>query len=154
MMAVEKTFNGETFTELDTPTAQFYHVSVDNEFPYNIYGAQQDNSSIRIASRSSGNDIGPESWYAVAGGEAGYIEADPTNADITYGGEYDGQLSSFNKTGQGKDISVSRIEYWSSFQCKKNTVFNGRTQLFFASQPKKECMLLRSTRDRRSRSFI
>lgn len=103
----EVTFNGgETFTALDTPTAQFYHVSVDNEFPYNIYGAQQDNSSIRIASRSSGNDIGPESWYAVAGGEAGYIEADPTNADITYGGEYDGQLSSYNKkTGQGKDIS-------------------------------------------------
>ncbi|MFV8331780.1 glycosyl hydrolase [Flavobacterium sp. GSP14] len=103
----EVTFNGgETFTELDTPTSQFYHVSVDNEFPYNIYGAQQDNSSIRIASRSSGNSIGPESWYAVAGGEAGYIEADPTNADITYGGEYDGQLSSFNKkTGQGKDIS-------------------------------------------------
>ncbi|MFV8351604.1 glycosyl hydrolase [Flavobacterium sp. XS2P14] len=103
----EVTFNGgETFAELDTPTSQFYHVSVDNEFPYNIYGAQQDNSSIRIASRSSGNSIGPESWYAVAGGEAGYIEADPTNADITYGGEYDGQLSSFNKkTGQGKDIS-------------------------------------------------
>jgi photosystem II stability/assembly factor-like uncharacterized protein len=46
----EVTFNGgETFTALDTPTAQFYHVSVDNEFPYNIYGAQQDNSSIRIA---------------------------------------------------------------------------------------------------------
>ena len=103
----EVTFNGgETFTALDTPTAQFYHVSVDNEFPYNIYGAQQDNSSIRIASRSSGNSIGPESWYAVAGGEAGYIEADPTNADITYGGEYDGQLSSYNKkTGQGQDIS-------------------------------------------------
>lgn len=103
----EVTFNGgEAFTALDTPTAQFYHVSVDNEFPYNIYGAQQDNSSIRIASRSSGNDIGPESWYAVAGGEAGYIEADPTNADITYGGEYDGQLSTYNKkTGQGKDIS-------------------------------------------------
>jgi photosystem II stability/assembly factor-like uncharacterized protein len=103
----EVTFNGgETFTELDTPTAQFYHVSVDNEFPYNIYGAQQDNSSIRIASRTSGSNIGKESWYEVAGGEAGYIQADPNNADITYGGEYDGQLSSFNKkTGQGKDIS-------------------------------------------------
>jgi photosystem II stability/assembly factor-like uncharacterized protein len=103
----EVTFNGgETFTEIDTPTAQFYHVSVDNEFPYNIYGAQQDNSSIRIASRTSGNSIGSESWYPVAGGEAGYIQADPNNADITYGGEYDGQLSSHNKkTGQSKDIS-------------------------------------------------
>ncbi len=103
----EVTFNnGETFTEIDTPTAQFYHVSIDNEFPYNIYGAQQDNSSIRIASRTNESTIGTESWYPVAGGEAGYIQADPTNADITYGGEYDGQLSTYNfKTGQNKDIS-------------------------------------------------
>jgi hypothetical protein len=120
--------------------AQFYHVSVDNEFPYNIYGAQQDNSSIRIASRSSGNSIGPESWYAVAGGEAGYIEADPTNADITYGGEYDGQLSSFNKkTGQGKISLRIQNRILGSFQCQ-NTVFNGRTQLFSPHNPK-ECML-------------
>jgi hypothetical protein len=93
-------------------------------------------SSIRIASRSSGNDIGPESWYAVAGGEAGYIEADPTNADITYGGEYDGQLSSSKKkTGQGKISLLSRIEYW-LLRVPKNTVFNGRT-IVFASQPKR-----------------
>lgn len=103
----EVTFNnGETFTEIDTPTAQFYHVSVDNEFPYNIYGAQQDNSSVRISSRTNGSSIDADSWYPVAGGEAGYIEADPTNSDITFGGEYDGQLSTFNKkTGQTKDIS-------------------------------------------------
>ncbi|WP_248903290.1 glycosyl hydrolase [Flavobacterium sp. K5-23] len=103
----EVTFNGgETFTELDIPTSQFYHVSLDNEFPYNIYGAQQDNSSIRIASRSNGYSIGTESWYPVAGGEAGYIQADPTNSDITFGGEYDGQLSTYNKkTEQAKDIS-------------------------------------------------
>lgn len=103
----EVTYNGgETFTALDVPTSQFYHVSVDNEFPYNIYGAQQDNSSVRIASRTNGYGIGTESWYPVAGGEAGYIEADPTNSDITFGGEYDGQLSTFNKkTGQSKDIS-------------------------------------------------
>jgi hypothetical protein len=109
--------------------------------PYNIYGAQQDNSSIRIASRSSGNSIGPESWYAAAGGEAGYIEADPTNADITYGGEYDGQLSSFNKkTGQGKISPYPESNIL--LQCKKNTVFNGRTQLFSPHNPKKNVCYL------------
>jgi len=103
----EVTFNGgDTFSDLDIPTAQFYHVSVDNDFPYNIYGAQQDNSSIRIASRTNGYSIDSNAWYPVAGGEAGYIQADPTNSDITYGGEYDGSLTKFNKkTQQSQDIS-------------------------------------------------
>ena len=104
----EVTFTGgESFSDIDIPTAQFYHVSVDNDFPYNIYGAQQDNSSIRIASRTSGYSIGREAWFPVAGGEAGYIQADPANPDITYGGEYDGFLSKYNsRTKQEQAISV------------------------------------------------
>jgi photosystem II stability/assembly factor-like uncharacterized protein len=103
----EVTFNGgETFTLLDMPTAQFYHVSLDNDFPYNVYGAQQDNSSIRIASRTTGYSIGPDSWYAVAGGEAGYIQSDPLNPNVTYGGEYDGSLTRYDKKNeQFRDIS-------------------------------------------------
>jgi photosystem II stability/assembly factor-like uncharacterized protein len=103
----EITFNGgANFSDIDIPTSQFYHVSLDNDFPYNIYGAQQDNSSIKIASRTSGSSIDKEDWFPVAGGEAGYIQADPTNSDLTYGGEYDGQLSKYNsKTKQGQDIS-------------------------------------------------
>jgi len=94
----EVTFDGgKYFTDVDLPTAQFYHVNLDNEFPYNVYGAQQDNSSIKIASRTNDNSIGKSDWYSVAGGEAGYIVPDPLNADITYGGEYDGQFSMFNK---------------------------------------------------------
>jgi photosystem II stability/assembly factor-like uncharacterized protein len=103
----EVTFNGgATFSDIDIPTSQFYHVSIDNDFPYNVYGAQQDNSSIRIASRTDGGSIGSDSWFPVAGGEAGYIQADPLNSDITFGGEYDGQLSSYNKkNNQYKVIS-------------------------------------------------
>jgi photosystem II stability/assembly factor-like uncharacterized protein len=103
----EVTFNGgENFSDMDIPTCQFYHVSLDNDFPYNIYGAQQDNSSIRIASRTYDYSIGRESWFPVAGGEAGYIQPDPTNSDITYGGEYDGSLSKYNsKTKQFQAIS-------------------------------------------------
>jgi photosystem II stability/assembly factor-like uncharacterized protein len=88
---------GSHYTELDFPTAQFYHVSLDNDFPYNVYGAQQDNSSIRIASATDDNAIKKDAWYPVAGGEAGYIVSDPDNPEITYGGEYDGQLSTYNK---------------------------------------------------------
>jgi len=103
----EVTFNGGgTFSALDVPTAQFYHVSLDNDFPYNVYGAQQDNSSVRIASQTNGYSIGNDSWYPVAGGEAGYIQADPQNSNVTYGGEYDGFLSRYDKlTGQNRDVS-------------------------------------------------
>ena len=82
--------NGKNFTKMHLPTAQFYHVNLDNEFPYNVYGPQQDNSSIKISSRTSGATISDRNWKPVAGGEAGYIVPDPSNSDITYGGEYDG----------------------------------------------------------------
>src|SRR5205085_12648478 len=68
---------GAHYTELDIPTAQFYHVNLDNDFPYNVYGGQQDNSSIRIASSTDDNSIGKNAWYAAAGGESGYIVPDP-----------------------------------------------------------------------------
>ena len=101
------TDGGVNYTETDLPTAQFYHVNLDNDFPYNVYGAQQDNSSIRIASGTGNSAIGIRDWHAVAGGEAGYIVPNPKNSDITVGGEYGGYLSMYNKkTDQYKFISV------------------------------------------------
>jgi photosystem II stability/assembly factor-like uncharacterized protein len=98
---------GGYFSDNDIPTAQFYHVSVDNDFPYNVYGAQQDNSSVRISSRSSEGTIGKADWYPVAGGEAGYIAADPSNSKITFGGEYDGQMSMHNaETSETRDVAI------------------------------------------------
>lgn len=104
----EVTFNdGETFTELDLPTAQFYHVSVDNDFPYNLYGAQQDNSAKRIASRSDEATIGTRDWYTVAGGESGYIAADPLDPTVTFGGSYDGLITRLDKkNNQEQTINV------------------------------------------------
>ncbi|HYV90659.1 MAG TPA: hypothetical protein VE978_02710 [Chitinophagales bacterium] len=93
----EITFDGgNSFSDLDFPTGQFYHVSVDNDFPYGVYGCQQDNSSIKIKSRTDDFSIGTNDWYPVAGGEAGYLVSDPLDPHITYGGEYDGQLSKYN----------------------------------------------------------
>ncbi|GAA4421553.1 hypothetical protein GCM10023187_57520 [Nibrella viscosa] len=104
----EVTFNGgATFSDIDIPTAQFYHVALDNDFPYNVYGAQQDNSSLRIASRNTDFGIGPNDWFPVAGAESGYITPDPTNPNITYGGNYDGFLSRYDKaTDQNQVINV------------------------------------------------
>ncbi|HYK47538.1 MAG TPA: hypothetical protein VEV83_20315 [Parafilimonas sp.] len=99
--------NGKNFTKQHLPTAQFYHLNLDNDFPYNVYGPQQDNSSLKIKSRTAGVNISDKDWHPVAGGEAGYIVPDPTNSDITYGGEYDGIMSTSNeKNDQYRFISV------------------------------------------------
>jgi photosystem II stability/assembly factor-like uncharacterized protein len=98
---------GKNFSDIDLPTGQFYHVTLDNDFPFGVYGPQQDNSSIKIKSATADAFITQSDWYPVAGGEAGYIVSDPLNSDITYGGEYDGQLTTYNKkTDQYKYVSV------------------------------------------------
>lgn len=75
------------------PTAQMYRVSTDNAFPYRLLGGQQDNSAVRIRSRSAfGSAIGERDWEPTAGGESGHVVAHPDNPDIVFGGSYDGFL--------------------------------------------------------------
>ena len=89
------------------PTAQFYRVSTDNSFPYRILGAQQDNSTVRIKSRTSGVGITEKDWEQTAGAESGYVQADPLNPDVVYGGNYGGYLSRLDhKTGENRAINV------------------------------------------------
>lgn len=84
---------GETWTTYhNQPTAQFYRVTSDNYFPYRIYAAQQDNSTIRIAHRSGGGSIDEDDWETTAGCECGHLAVDPTNDEIVYGGCYGGLL--------------------------------------------------------------
>ncbi|MBD3415379.1 MAG: glycosyl hydrolase [Candidatus Aminicenantes bacterium] len=89
------TFNGGiSWTPQDTqPTAQFYHVTTDDQFPYWVYGAQQDNSTVRIASRTTGAGIGREYWHSVGGGESGHIAPRHDNPDIVYAGSYGGLIT-------------------------------------------------------------
>lgn len=76
------------------PTAQFYRISVDNLWPYNIYGGQQDNSSIRIASTSIGSgSIGAQDWTRSAGGESAFLAFDPDDPQYVMGGSYLGTIS-------------------------------------------------------------
>jgi photosystem II stability/assembly factor-like uncharacterized protein len=94
-------------TYYNQPTAQFYRVSADNHVPYRILGAQQDNSTVRILSRSEHGEIGTSDWSSTAGFESGYVVADPLNPDIVYGGNYAGFLSRYDhRTGENRSISV------------------------------------------------
>jgi len=99
---------GETWsTYYNQPTAQFYRVTTDDSFPYRIYVAQQDNSTIRVKHRSDGDGISEDDWEETAGGESAHIAIDPTNNDIVYGGSYDGFLTRVNhKTGTVRGINV------------------------------------------------
>jgi photosystem II stability/assembly factor-like uncharacterized protein len=89
------------------PTAQFYRVSTDNAYPYRILGAQQDNSTVRIRSKTNGPGISQRDWDVTAGSESGYVQADPLNPDIVYGGNYGGYLSRLDhRTGENRAINV------------------------------------------------
>lgn len=89
------------------PTAQFYRVTTDNHFPFRIYVAQQDNSTIRIDHRSDGYYITEDNWESTAGGESAHIAVDPDDPDIVYGGSYDGFLTRKNhRTGEVRAINV------------------------------------------------
>jgi len=100
-------FNGgKSWTEQDQPTAQFYRVALDNDFPYNIYGAQQDNSTVRIASRNTEGGIGTSDWYDVGGGESGWIAPSPKDSEIVFAGSYGGLTTrTDHRTGQQRDVN-------------------------------------------------
>jgi photosystem II stability/assembly factor-like uncharacterized protein len=99
---------GRTWSSImNQPTAQFYRVVLDNDFPYNIYGAQQDNSTVRTASRTAAGGITEHDWYDVGGGESGWIAPDPRDSQIVYAGSYDGLITrQDHRTGQSRDINA------------------------------------------------
>ncbi|WP_037360777.1 glycoside hydrolase [Asinibacterium sp. OR53] len=98
---------GETFSSwYNQPTAQFYHVSTDNAFPYNVYGGQQESGSVGIASRGNDGQVTFREWHPVGVEEYGYVAADPLNPDIIYGGK----ITKYNKrTGQVQNIAPEAV---------------------------------------------
>lgn len=85
---------GKTWsTQYNQPTAEFYRVTVDNQFPYRVYGAQQDNSTISVPSRSEADLVPEQYWYSVGGGESGHIAVDPRDPNLIYAGNYIGQIT-------------------------------------------------------------
>ncbi len=104
--ATISTNGGETWTGLgNQPTAQFYHVVTSNEVPYRIFGAQQDNSTISIPSRTDGGGIDETDWYQVGGCESGYIAPNPKDPNTVYAGCYGGHITRFDvRTKQGYEV--------------------------------------------------
>lgn len=98
---------GETFSSwYNQPTAQFYHVSADNDYPYNVYSGQQESGSVCIASRGNDGQISYREWRPVAAEEYGYVVADPLNPNLVYGGK----LSRYDKrNGQSQNISPEAV---------------------------------------------
>jgi photosystem II stability/assembly factor-like uncharacterized protein len=92
-------------TQNNQPTAQFYHITADNDFPYRVYGAQQDNTSVGILTRSDRGFIDRPDWDPVGGGESGYIAVDPRDSSIVYAGGYFGGITRLDRhTNQAQDI--------------------------------------------------
>jgi photosystem II stability/assembly factor-like uncharacterized protein len=99
---------GATWTRQDNQaTAQFYHVTTDDRFPYFVYGAQQDNSTVAVPSRTVGLGIDATDWYPVGGCESGYVGPKPGDPDVVYAGCYDGQITRYDhRTRQERDVTV------------------------------------------------
>jgi len=99
---------GATWSSMmNQPTSQFYRVTTDNSFPYRIYGAQQDNSTVRIRHRNDGASITEADWEPTAGGESGWIAPDPKDSEIVYGGSYGGLLTRENhRNGTSRTVNV------------------------------------------------
>jgi photosystem II stability/assembly factor-like uncharacterized protein len=98
---------GKTWSQQNNqPTAQFYHVAVDNHWPYRVYGAQQDNSTVAIASYGDDGVIARPDWYEVGGGESGYISPDPRDPEIVYAGSDAAIITRYDhRTNQLQDVS-------------------------------------------------
>ncbi|HLW52348.1 MAG TPA: glycoside hydrolase [Candidatus Angelobacter sp.] len=99
------------------PTAQMYHVSADNAFPYRLCGGQQESGSACVSSRGDDGEITFRDWHPVAAEEYGYVTADPLDPDLVYGGKltrYDrrtGQAQNIMpKPFRGQDFRVLRTE--------------------------------------------
>ncbi|MCA1586984.1 MAG: glycosyl hydrolase, partial [Acidobacteria bacterium] len=103
------TFNGgATWSTLDNqPTGQFYAVTTDSGVPYRVYGSQQDNTSVSIASRTNGAGITTSDWHPVAGGESGYLAPTPSNPPDVYGGSYFGLMTRYDgRTGEARNVTI------------------------------------------------
>lgn len=100
-------------TQSNMPTAQFYRINVDNQFPYRIYGGQQDNTSVSIASRElGGGGITTASWTASAGGESAFLAFDPNNPRYVLGGSYQGTIEVLDTQAKAStNVMAAPIQY-------------------------------------------
>ena len=107
---------GQTWsTWYNQPTAQLYHVITDNQFPYVVYGAQQDSGSAAVVSRTDHGQITARDWFPAGGSESGYMAPDPKDPNIIYLSETYGGVSRYNRrTGLSQDVTPWPVPTFSS----------------------------------------
>jgi len=107
---------GQTWSSwYNQPTAQLYHVTTDNQFPYVVYGAQQDTGAAAVVSRTDHGQITPRDWFPAGPSESGYLVIDGNNPDIIYLSGTFGTVGRFNKrTGLSQDITPWPAFAWDS----------------------------------------
>jgi photosystem II stability/assembly factor-like uncharacterized protein len=105
--ATVSTDGGKSWSpEHNQPTGQFYHIAIDNQFPYHIYGAQQDEGSVEGPSATSEGSIPTDTWRNVAYGESTFVAPEPDNPNITYGSGYFSIFLRYNmRTGEYQSVS-------------------------------------------------
>lgn len=128
--------DGKTWSSwYNQPTAQFYHVSTDNQFPYRVYGAQQDSGTASTTSRSDYGEITFRDWHSIGAGESGYIVPDPVDPNIVYGGSTYGELYRFDqRSGQSQDISPWPASAFGTNIAQRKYRFTWTTPLAFSPQ--------------------
>ena len=126
--AVVTVNGGKTWSSwYNQPTAQLYHVSTDNAFPYMVYGGQQESGAIGVSSRGNGGQISFRDWMGVGADEYAYVAPDPLNPDIIYGG----RVLRFNKkTGQTQYVGPEAL------RSGKYRVLRTMPLLFHPADPK------------------
>jgi photosystem II stability/assembly factor-like uncharacterized protein len=127
---------GKTWSSwFNQPTAQFYHVAVDNQFPYHVYGAQQDSGSAETTSRGNDGSITFRDWHPAGAGESGYIAPDPGDPNITYGGGTFGELFRYDKrTGQEQIIAPVAVRTFGGDPTKAEYRSTWTSPLVFSPQ--------------------
>ena len=105
---------GKTWsTQSNMPTAQFYRINVDNNFPYRIYAGQQDNTSVVIANQELGSGgVTDASWTSSAGGESAFLAFNPDDPRYVMGGSYQGTIELLDtKAKAGTSVMAAPIQY-------------------------------------------
>jgi photosystem II stability/assembly factor-like uncharacterized protein len=122
---------GESWSTIyNQPTGEFYHATVDSRFPYRVYGAQQDNTSMSVPSRSDNDAIILSDWYEIGGGESGYIAVRPDNPNVVIAGAQQGILTRYDherKTEQDIAVWPESTRGWGSEDFKFRTNWTSPT---------------------------
>ncbi len=141
--ATVSTDGGTTWSdEHNQSTGQFYHVALDDQFPFHVYGAQQDEGSFEGPSAAPGGSISPGAWHSVALGESTFVAPQPGDPDVTYGSDYYTVMQRYDmKTGERRSVSPDP-QYLDGVSAAEMKYRLGWTHpIFFSPDDPKELML-------------